>query len=148
MAGAYPRFASVCARTLKKNNAFQCRFDRHNKLFSFQLKRRPDLQLYLQNQGDGYYVMLLNKHGSTSFPSPEEMPYNDINTIDDFLSKLTQFIDSRKCTELMSKNVSMEEEPREEEPMEEGPWQNTGRTQKNPIKYSQPSDHGLARWGE
>ena len=68
---------------------------RDQMVFSFQLKSRPDLQLYLQekkeNEGGGYYVMMLSKTTSNSFPPPGQQTYHYIGEIEDFLNGLVEW---------------------------------------------------------
>ena len=76
------------------DDRFQYTLDTNRRLFSFQLKSRPDLQLMLQENDGGYYVILFDKDGdNTSFPSPREKTYDDTRKIREFLYRLVQFID-------------------------------------------------------
>ena len=94
-------FQNAFTRKVMNDSRFVYRLGRGQMLFSFQLKTRLDLQLYLQEkkeeEGGGYYVMILGKTTSSySFPPPGQETYHHIREIDEFINRLVQFIHSCK----------------------------------------------------
>ena len=90
------------------NNLFEVD-GQNQRLFSFHLKTRPDLHLYLQdarwpNVRGGYYVMLLDHNNlSTSFPPPGELTIRELTEVKDFLSRLAEFINNGHFEEVVSR---------------------------------------------